>query len=131
MHKPRNRNKKIVRGSGTPAPYGTRGPIIVKDLLASVGSMRRELDRVVDRRAFWMGFLREQLPPTLAAEVTDVQQEAGLLRVSASSAAWSSRLKFALAEIWAEARLRAPELDRLVVRVKPREGAAGPSPEAR
>jgi hypothetical protein len=93
--------------------------------------MRRELDRVVDRRTFWMGFLQEQLPATLAAEVTDVQQEAGVLRISASSAAWSSRLKFALAEIWTEARARAPELTRLVVRVKPGAAAGRAPPEAR
>lgn len=74
---------------------------------------------------FWREFLAQRLPAELAAQVTQVVERDGALSVYAASAAWSARLRFAIAEHWPAARQAAPGLKRWSVRVQPAAASTG------
>lgn len=92
------RNKKFRPLSQTPRPYGQRGPFIVKDLLAKAGITSKGIAQHVEQQDRWLAQLREMLPPELCEHITGASFEAGTLTVHAATAAWSARLRYALAE---------------------------------
>lgn len=68
----------------------------------------------------WHRWLQDHLPADLAARITGVVEAQGKLTVFAESSAWSTRLRFALAEIAAEVKAAGSESAKVEVRVLPR-----------
>ena len=125
MPKPSSRNNPRPPGTGRSPSSPLKRPMEIKDLLARSGPLQRAIARQADRGAFWRQFLAERLPPQLLAQVTQVVERDGALSVYASSAAWSARLRFALAEHWSAARAACPGLKRWAVRVQPAAASTG------
>jgi hypothetical protein len=71
------------------------------------------------RADFWRSWLCRKLPAELASEVSAISEREHALTVFASSAAWSARLRYALAELEGEMRAAAPGLMSIAVRVRP------------
>ena len=68
----------------------------------------------------WHRWLQDHLPIELAARVTGVVEAQGRLTVFAESSAWSTRLRFALAEIGEELKEAGGDPEKVEVRVLPR-----------
>jgi hypothetical protein len=71
----------------------------------------------------WLDLLRARLPAELAAHVVGAVPRRDTLVVYASSAAWSTRLRYALADGLAECRALDPRIRALSVRIRPPGGA--------
>lgn len=125
MPKPPSRHNPRPPGTGRTPSSPLKRPIEIKDLLARSGPLQRAIARQTDRGAFWRQFLAERLTPELLAQVAQVVERDGALSVYARSAAWSARLRFALAEHWPAARAACPELKRWAVRVQPAAASIG------
>jgi hypothetical protein len=65
------------------------------------------------------------LEADLAAQITQIVEREGALTVYAGSAAWSARLRFAMAEHWEAARAASPGIERWSVRVQPVAASTG------
>ena len=76
----------------------------------------------------WLDWLRAALPDELRAAVINVIRKGDELTVLAASAAWSARLRFAVAALAPGIQARAPEVCKVKVRVAPsaRRRASGP-----
>ncbi|MBS0380171.1 MAG: DUF721 domain-containing protein [Proteobacteria bacterium] len=92
----------------------------VKDLLARVSPGLRDLGIRAARQEAWGEWLGGHLDPELRAKVRSVTERSGTLTVFAESAAWSARLKFALAELVPRLRAERPSVKDIEVRVMPR-----------
>ncbi|MFO1426986.1 MAG: DciA family protein [Steroidobacteraceae bacterium] len=126
MPKGPTRNKNLRPLSPTPRPYGQRKPLIVKDLLAKAGITSKGIAQFTDQQGLWMARLRERLPPELCAHITGTGFRAGELTVYAESAAWSARLRYALADQLEALRQAEPTIGRIAVRLRPRASSEGP-----
>lgn len=73
-------------------------------------------------------FFSGRLEPALSRQVSHYVEQAGKLTVFVSSAAWSARMRFALAELWPQLLLEQPQLTSWAVRIQP---AAASEVEAR
>ena len=92
----------------------------VKDLL---GRTLQGLTRVTDQAArahFWNEWLSSHLSAEIRSRVSGVAEQDGRLTVFATSAAWSARLRYAVAELEPEIRAAEPRLTDIAVRVLPR-----------
>jgi hypothetical protein len=67
----------------------------------------------------WLEWLRETLPEELRGSIVNVVQKGPELRVLAISAAWSARLRYALAVLDPQISERAPVIVKVIVRVAP------------
>jgi hypothetical protein len=92
----------------------------VKDLLTRNSPTLQRVTAQRTRQNIWEKWLQEQLPGELHEQLSGVSEQHGVLTVFAVSAAWSARLRFALAELEARARELAPQLERIEVKVLPR-----------
>ena len=103
-------------------PVGTsRTTESVKALLSR--SSHSALGRVAEQRqsqSNWRTWLGSKLPAALAARITGAVENAENLVVFAESAAWSARLRYALAELDAEIRRANPAIRSISVRVMPK-----------
>jgi hypothetical protein len=103
-------------------PVGTsRTTESVKTLLGR--SSHSALGRVAEQRqsqSDWRIWLSSKLPAALAARITGAVQNAENLVIFAESAAWSARLRYAIAELDGEIRRENPALQNVSVRVMPR-----------
>jgi len=116
--KPRRdkRGKHLLRSATGHKPVRLHS---VKELLArDVPGMTRVTEHSA-RADFWRAFLCRTLPAELAAQVSAVSERGPALTVFASSAAWSARLRYALAELEGQMRDAAPGLTSVAVRVRP------------
>jgi hypothetical protein len=68
----------------------------------------------------WRNWLRSKLPAALAAHVTGVAERAENLVIFAESAAWSARLRYAVAELDDAIRSANPAIRSVSVRVLPK-----------
>lgn len=123
MPKRPGRNKKYRPVSETPRAYGQRAPFIVKDLLAKAGITSKGTAQFADQQDKWLKRLREHLDPALCGHVTGTGFDAGNLTVYVESAAWSARMRYALAEHLPALREAEPALERVSVRLRPRPPA--------
>jgi hypothetical protein len=115
--KPRRSQKrrKIVSGS--------RLPDSVKALLgAARGPVLERISAQKGSQAAWDAWLSAHLPEPLRARISGVLEREGALIVFTESAAWSARLRFALAEVEPDVRAERPDVKRVVVKVMPRGG---------
>lgn len=117
MPKPPGRHKKFPPSMSSRAANPGRKPFIVKDLLAKSGLLSKASAQLVDSNQQWRDFFQKRLPEGMAAQIDTLVEDAGILTVFASSAAWSARLKYALLELEPEMQRQAPRLKRCVVKV--------------
>ena len=112
------------RGGGQ-RPDSTRrtrqSPRSVNELLAR-GSTLRQVARAVPEQQAWAGWLRERLPAELAAHLLNAVPKGSVgspreLVLLADSAAWCTRLRYALASLEADIRTRDAAIARISVRV--------------
>ena len=120
MPKNISRNKRgrpAVRTAAGPRPTRLHS---VKELLRrSAPALTRVTDQAA-RAAFWSEWLCRHLPTELGARVCGVVERDGTLVISAASAAWCARLRYALQELDPQIRAAAPQLTAIAVRVQPR-----------
>ncbi|HEV7716218.1 MAG TPA: hypothetical protein VGO53_11515 [Steroidobacteraceae bacterium] len=93
----------------------------VKALLSR--SSQSALGRVAQQRqsqADWREWLRAKLPAALDMHVTGAVERDDSLVIFAESAAWSARLRFAVAEFETEIRREKPAIRSVNVRVMPK-----------
>jgi hypothetical protein len=93
----------------------------VKGLLA--GSRNTVFSRISAQKTAadeWRSWLETRLPEELSSRISGLVERDGSLTVFTESAAWSARLRFALAEIEKEVRKKSPEVTGIAVRVLPR-----------
>ena len=92
----------------------------VKDLLQGPGVALQRLQEQQARQALWRGWLDAHLPEQARVRICGVVERAGTLVIFASSAAWSARVRFAIAEIEEELKRAHPAIGKIAVRVLPR-----------
>jgi hypothetical protein len=92
----------------------------VKDLLQSSGFALARVSDQAQRQQFWDRWLLERLGAALHGRISGISEQEGKLTVFAESAAWSARLRFALAELEAPIRAAASTVQSVSVRVLPR-----------
>ncbi len=68
----------------------------------------------------WREWLEKRLPQHIETHVTGVVEREATLTIFAESAAWSARLRFAIAELEPQIRERNSQIEKLVVKVMPR-----------
>jgi hypothetical protein len=79
----------------------------------------REINTAHNAQQDWLAWLRAELPEELRAAPVNVIPKGSELVVLAASAAWSSRLRYALAAMEAGIRAREPLISKVSVRVAP------------
>jgi hypothetical protein len=92
----------------------------VKDLLQSRGFALTRMSDQAQRQRFWDLWLLERLGAALHGRISGISEQDGKLTVFAESAAWSARLRFALAELETQIRAAAITVQSVSVRVLPR-----------
>lgn len=115
--------KRTVRDN--PKPFRPGKPKPINDLLAKSALLGGAVRRFEARQTGWEGFFAGRLSPELAREISHYVERDGTLTVFASSAAWSARLRFVLAEHWPAIVAHSPTLKRWVVRVQPAAASTG------
>ena len=76
----------------------------------------------------WIDWLRAALPEELRGSIVNVVRRGNELAVLAVSAAWSTRVRYAVAALAPEIRARAPVIVKVTVRVAPAgQSAAAPA----
>ena len=98
-----------------------RTPESVKTLLGRISQLTRP--PVAEARQApreWREWLKNKLPEGLEAHITGVVEREQSLTVFAESAAWSARLRFAMAELDEEIRGANAAIQKVVVKVLPR-----------
>jgi predicted nucleic acid-binding Zn ribbon protein len=110
-----------VRDSRNPGRASAQAPESVKALLSRIS--RNVVTPVAEQRQTqegWREWLKNKLPAHIETRVTGVVEREGALTIFAESAAWSARLRFAIAELEPQIRERNADIEKLVVRVMPR-----------
>jgi len=98
-----------------------RKPESVKALLSRISqSVRLPVAEQRQAQEDWRSWLKNKLPAALDAHVTGAVEREKQLTIFAESAAWSARLRFAVAEIDAEIRGRNAEIQKVAVKVMPK-----------
>jgi hypothetical protein len=110
-----------VSNSRTANRAPVRTPQSVNALLSRLS--QSTLARVADQRQAqedWRKWLKNRLPEDIDAHVTGAVERDTTLTVFADSAAWSARLRFAVAEIDTQIRERNAEIQKVLVKVLPK-----------
>lgn len=108
---------KSVSNSRTPQ----RVPLSVNSLLSRVS--QSALSKVATQRQAqqdWRSWLKNRLSSDIEAHITGVSESAESLTVFADSAAWSARLRFAMAEFEEDIRQQNGAIRKVIVKVLPR-----------
>jgi hypothetical protein len=116
MHKKPLRDKNGRAGFHTPGLRKGR-TASVKDLLGRPGL--KALVAVRPEPGDWRSWLATQLPEELAAHLGEVLRKPAELVVYAENAAWSSRLRYAMAALMPQIQQREAQLQRVLVRITP------------
>ena len=125
MPKPPVRHNPKSAKSADSRTQKTFQPSKIKDLLDKSGLTGRAIGHFVARQQSWEAFFAPRLPAALMGEISHFVEKDGVLTVYVSSAAWSARLKFALAECWTAVLAERPTLQRWVVKVQPVAASTG------
>ncbi len=99
-----------------------RAPESVKALLSRIS--RNVATPVAEQRQAqqgWREWLENKLPANIETHVTGVVERDGTLTVFGETAAWSARLRFEIAELESQIRERNPQIQKLLVKVMPRQ----------
>jgi hypothetical protein len=114
-----NKIKRDKRDNG-PMRRRKRRVDSVKDLLRGPQPALQRLKAQEERQTLWRRWLDEHLHEDARTRICGIVERAGTLVIFASSAAWSARVRFAIAEIEEEIRRAHPAIDKIAVRVLPR-----------
>ena len=130
MPKPPSRNnppkvRNAPRSRAGRAAIRPGKPSSIKDLLAKSGLGDGAMAAGTEARQRWRDALLGHLPAELGPQLGTVSESEGRLAVSAKSAAWSARLRYALAECWPALRAEHPQLKDYVVRIQPAAASTG------
>jgi hypothetical protein len=110
------RNKRHTTRLRRPRPSSDS----VKDLLARAPPAIARLSQQAARHELWNRWLALHLPREVAAHVSGVVERHDTLVIFTASAAWSARVRFAVAEIEEELRAAHPDITAIAVRVLPK-----------
>jgi hypothetical protein len=121
MPKKMYRNKRGSSRLRTRTPPRAARTHSVKDLLTRNAGLLTQVTQRATRQNLWEKWLAARLPAELAAQICGVAGDEGTLVVFAISAAWSARLRYALAELEPQMREHDAALRTLRVRVRPRQ----------
>src|SRR5688572_32611424 len=116
MPNPRKRDKKI------PSHFPNRGPSAapktrsVKDLLNRASPVLAPISQQVVRQHDWRRWLETRLPAPIAARMTGVVERDDVLVIFTESAAWSVRLRYAVADLEPELKVSFAAVSRITVR---------------
>jgi hypothetical protein len=91
----------------------------VKDLLARTNPALARLSDQARRQALWRTWLDAHLPTDAAARVSGIVEKNDTLVIFTASAAWSARVRFAVAEIEEALKRAHPGIAHVAVRVLP------------
>ena len=112
--------KKGKRPTSRKADFAVRArPQTVSRIMQDRGWIR-DLQHIRDQQQQWLDWLKAALPEELRGALINVIQSGAELTVLAASAAWSARLRYALDEFDGKIKQRAPEIERIKVKVAPR-----------
>jgi Dna[CI] antecedent, DciA len=118
---PRDKRGKPPMRSRAGLKSKTAHPVhSVKDLLGRAGFTLARVSDQASRQQFWDQWLKSRLGVELHARISGISEQEGKLTVFAESAAWSARLRFAVAEIDTQIRAAATQVTQVSVRVLPR-----------
>ena len=79
----------------------------------------RGLQHVQRQQAQWLEWITVALPAEFRGSLVNVVRKGPELTVLAASAAWSSRLRYAVVAIEPQIKQRAPDIVKVTVRVSP------------
>ena len=116
MHKKPDHDKKTRARNRSARPLYGKSPSKIKDLL-STGPQLRELAARLPQQQSWVHWLRELVPAELASHIVNAVPKGTELVVFADSAAWCTRLRYALVAIEAQIAARDAAVQRTRVRV--------------
>jgi hypothetical protein len=119
MPKKARQNNQIA--SRTPAgsrDRATRHITGIGELLARQPLMRARAAQTAEQQPFFE-WLRGSLPSELAIHVVGLEKRSRDLVLSVDGAAWSARIRYALAALQSEIQQRHPDIERVQVRVRP------------
>jgi hypothetical protein len=117
-----NKFKRNKRGK-TRLRRTNRSADSVKDLLAGKHPALARLSDQAARQGAWLSWLDAHLPNTARAQVSGVVERHDTLVIFTASAAWSARVRFAVAEIETELLREHPRITAVEVRVLPSRGS--------
>ena len=101
-----------------------RGPVqTVSGIMKQQGWMQ-SLKQIRTQQQEWLEWFRASLPDELGGAIVNVVRKGEELTLLATSAAWSTRLRFALDPIMEMLKERSPDIVKVRVRVIPQ--SAGP-----
>jgi hypothetical protein len=120
MPKKMSRNKRGSSRMRTGTPSRAMRIHSVKDLLTRKSALSTQVTQHAIRQNLWEKWLASHLPAELAARVSGVSEHGQTLVIFAASAAWSARLRYALAELEPDMRAADATLGAIEVRVLPR-----------
>ena len=124
MPKPPHKDKKSVaekrsRHAVRKSEHKSRSaPQSLENIMKNQGWLQG-LQRARSTQQLWLEWMNAVLPVELRAALVNVVLKGNDLTVLAVSAAWSARLRFAVAAIEPEIRARAPAIVKVTVRVAP------------
>lgn len=119
MHNEAGRHKPTRPRFAPAVSFSMRKPINVKDLIQKTPLLKKEAAQFFDTERQWRDFLDARLPEGLSVRIAGVGSRPPELTIYAESAAWSARLRYALAELDAAIREHDPAIQTVVVKVKP------------
>jgi hypothetical protein len=114
-----NKTKRNKRRSSRLRPLSPRSDS-VKDLLAGAHPALARLSEQAARQELWDRWLALHLPREVAKHVSGVVERDASLVIFTSSAAWSARVRFAVAEIEGRLKSAHPRIADVAVRVLPK-----------
>jgi hypothetical protein len=112
---PEKRNKSAFRRPGA----RLRAPAQSLDSIMKKQGWLRDLERQLGERRQWLDWLAEALPGELGGQLVYAVQRGPELTVLTRTAAWSTRVRYALVELEERIRARAPDIVKISVRVAP------------
>ena len=121
MPKKNRRNKRGSSPMRSGAVGISRQLDSVKDLLSRRAPVLKRITTQAARAGFWDDWLSAHLPAEIRPRVSGVVEREGTLVIFAESAAWSARLRYTVQELEREILAAAAGLERVVVRVRPRD----------
>jgi hypothetical protein len=133
MHKKPRPDKKSGARNADPSATRVIKVLQINDLLSKRGSLAR-LTGAIPAQQAWVEWFRAELPAELAAHLVNVVPRgpatsggATELVIFADSAAWGTRLRYALAALEVRIRARDAAVGRWLVRIAP-AGRSAPQP---